>query len=67
MTDARRRPKIRCSHLAPESGEAPQEAPDSGLTPGQTNASQQVGGLASASGYGNGLDPEAEPDGNNPV
>jgi hypothetical protein len=53
--------------VAPESGGEPQEAPDSGFTPGQTNAGQQVGGLASASGYGKDLDPEAEPDGNNPV
>jgi hypothetical protein len=53
--------------VAPESAGEPQEAPDSGLTPGQTNAGQQVGGLASASGYGKDLDPEAEPDGNNPI
>ena len=53
--------------VAPESGGEPQEAPDSGFTPGQTNAGQQVGGLASASGYGKGLDPEAEPDGNNAI
>ena len=53
--------------VAPESGGEPQEAPDSGFTPGQTNAGQQVGGLASASGYGKGLDPEDQPGGNNPV
>lgn len=53
--------------VAPESGGEPQETPDSGFTPGQTNAGQQVGGLASASGYGTDLDPEAEHDGNNPV
>lgn len=40
---------------------------DAGFTPGQTNAGQQVGGLASATGYGKDLDPEAQPDGNNPV
>ncbi|WP_163161175.1 hypothetical protein [Arthrobacter sp. Alg241-R88] len=53
--------------VAPESGGEPQGAPDSGFTPGQTNAGQQVGGLASATGYGKDLDPEAQPDGNNPV
>ncbi|MFJ6157753.1 hypothetical protein ACIQF8_15265 [Pseudarthrobacter sp. NPDC092184] len=53
--------------VAPNAGGEPQEAPDSGFTPGQTNAGQQVGGLASASGYGKDLDPEAEHDGNNPV
>ncbi|MCQ6272344.1 hypothetical protein M8J71_17905 [Pseudarthrobacter sp. R1] len=53
--------------VAPETGGEPKGAPDSGFTPGQTNAGQQVGGLASASGYGDDLDPEAQPDGNNPV
>jgi hypothetical protein len=53
--------------VAPESGGEPQDDQDSGFTPGQTNAGQQVGGLASASGYGKDLDPEAQPDGNNPV
>ena len=57
--------------VAPEAGGEPQDAApgtaDSGFTPGQTNAGQQVAGLASASGYGKDLDPEAEPDGANPV
>ncbi|UEL28772.1 hypothetical protein [Pseudarthrobacter sp. L1SW] len=58
--------------VAPEAGgepqdAAPQGAADRAFTPGQTNAGQQVAGLASASGYGKDLDPEAEPDGNNPV
>lgn len=53
--------------VAPESEGEPQDAQDSGFTPGQTNAGQQVGGLASATGYGKGLDPEAQPDGNNPI
>ncbi|MDQ0870912.1 hypothetical protein QFZ70_003385 [Arthrobacter sp. V1I9] len=53
--------------VAPDSGGEAQDAPDSGFTPGQTNAGQQVGGLASATGYGKDLDPEAQPDGNNPV
>jgi hypothetical protein len=53
--------------VAPESVGEPQDGPDSGFTPGQTNAGQQVSGLASASGYGKDLDPEAQPDGNNPV
>ena len=53
--------------VAPEFEGEPQEAPDSGLKPGQTNAGQQVGGLASASGYGKGLDPEDQHGGNKPV
>ena len=58
--------------VEPESAGKPQDAApagtaDSGFTPGQTNAGQQVGGLASASGYGKDLAPEAQPDGNNPV
>ena len=53
--------------VAPESEGEPRDAAGSGFTPGQTNAGQQVGGLASASGYGKDLDPEAQPDGNNPV
>lgn len=53
--------------VAPESEGESQGDQDSGFTPGQTNAGQQVGGLASASGYGRDLDPETQPDGNNPV
>jgi hypothetical protein len=53
--------------VAPESGGETQDAPDNGFNPGQTNAGQQVGGLASATGYGKDLDPEAQPDGNNPI
>jgi hypothetical protein len=53
--------------VAPESQGEQQDVTVSGFTPGQTNAGQQVGGLASASGYGDDLDPEARPDGNNPV
>ncbi|AUZ33180.1 hypothetical protein C3B78_00880 [Arthrobacter sp. PGP41] len=51
--------------VAPDAAEEPQGS--SGFTPGQTNAGQQVAGLASAGGYGKDLDPEAEPDGTNPV
>ncbi|MGX1163326.1 hypothetical protein FBY31_2625 [Arthrobacter sp. SLBN-100] len=40
---------------------------DGGFTPGQTNAGQQVAGLASATGYGKDLDPEEQQDSNNPV
>ncbi len=53
--------------VAAEAGGEPKGGPDISNTPGQTNAGQQVGGLASASGYGDDLDPEAQPDGNNPV
>lgn len=53
--------------VAPESeGEAPDPQKDL-FAPGQTNAGQQVSGLASASDYGKDLDPEAGLDGNNPV
>jgi len=45
----------------------PQDPQKDQFAPGQTNAGQQVGGLASASGYGEELDPEAGPDGSNPV
>ncbi|TLM88141.1 hypothetical protein FDW84_01055 [Pseudarthrobacter sp. NamE5] len=53
--------------VAPETEGEPQGSPDPGFTPGQTNAGQQVSGLASATGYGKDLDPEAQPDGNNPI
>jgi hypothetical protein len=53
--------------VAPEAGGEPQDTPDAGFTPGQTNAGQQVAGLASASGYGDDLDPDKQPDGNNPL
>lgn len=39
---------------------------DQHFTPGLTNAGQQVAGLASASGYGEGEDP-GEQDANHPV
>ncbi|GAB5080730.1 hypothetical protein [Arthrobacter sp. AD-310] len=53
--------------VAPGREAKSQDPQDGQFAPGQTNAGQQVSGLASASGYGKGLDPEAEPDGNNPV
>ena len=57
--------------VAPEPGAGLQAEPgdvqETHFAPGQTNAGQQVAGLASASGYGEELDPEARPDGNNPV
>jgi hypothetical protein len=37
------------------------------LPPGQTNADQQVAGLAAATRYGDEVDPEAEVDGNKPL
>jgi hypothetical protein len=37
------------------------------LPPGQTNADQQVAGLAAATHYGDDVDPEAESEGNNPL
>lgn len=53
--------------VAPGSEGEAQDPQDGQFAPGQTNAGQQVSGLASASGYGKDLDPEAEPHGNNPV
>ncbi|NUS36006.1 MAG: hypothetical protein HOQ04_06030 [Pseudarthrobacter sp.] len=53
--------------VAPGSEGEAKDSQDGQFAPGQTNAGQQVSGLASASGYGKDLDPEAEPDGNNPV
>jgi hypothetical protein len=53
--------------VASDSGEADTVSPDSHFTPGQTNAGQQVAGLASATGYGENEDPDAQPDGNNPI
>jgi hypothetical protein len=37
------------------------------LPPGQTNADQQVAGLAAATHYSDDMDPEAETDGNKPL
>lgn len=53
--------------VAPESGGDAGGIPEKGFLPGQTNAGQQVSGLASASGYGEGSDPDKQPDENNPV
>ncbi|MFX1822341.1 hypothetical protein PV768_21455 [Pseudarthrobacter sp. CC4] len=58
--------------VAPEAGGELQDAAhpekaDSRFTPGQTNAGQQMLGLASASVHGKDLDAEAETDGTNPV
>ncbi|WP_159629845.1 hypothetical protein [Arthrobacter sp. 8AJ] len=54
-------------NVAPGSEEPPQDVQEDQFAPGQTNAGQQVAGLASASGYGKDPDPEAGPDGNHPV
>jgi len=43
------------------------EAARDDFTPGQTNAGQQVGGLASTTGYGDGQDPDSGTDTNNPI
>jgi len=53
--------------VAAASGEAEAASPANHFTPGQTNAGQQVAGLASATGYGENEDPEAQQDGNNPI
>ncbi|RDV09478.1 hypothetical protein DXK94_13950 [Arthrobacter sp. RT-1] len=53
--------------IAPGSGEEQAASPDGHFLPGQTNAGQQVGGLASATGYGDGQDPDKRDDSNNPI
>ncbi|WP_309106880.1 hypothetical protein [Arthrobacter sp.] len=53
--------------VAPDAAGDTQDGARNGFTPGQTNAGQQVAGLASASGYGSDLDPDKQPEGNNPV
>jgi hypothetical protein len=55
--------------VAPESeGDQGGATPDGGeFAPGQTNAGQQVAGLASATGYPENQDPEEQRDSNNPV
>jgi hypothetical protein len=53
--------------VAPASDPEPDGDAQGGLTPGQTNAGQQVGGLASAPGYGKDEDPDSRGDANNPV
>jgi hypothetical protein len=50
--------------VAPEAGV---DSPATSFRPGQSNAGQQVAGLASASGYGDDVDPDEQPDGNNPA
>jgi hypothetical protein len=49
---------------AVEDDEAPGQ---DGFVPGQTNAGQQVGGLASSTGYGTEQDPDSQGDANHPV
>jgi hypothetical protein len=53
--------------VAPASEEEYEDAGQSDFTPGQTNAGQQVGGLASATNYGKEQDPDSRGDKNNPV
>ena len=53
--------------VAPASGEETDESGQANATPGQTNAGAQVGGLATATGYGKGQDPESRGDTNNPL
>ena len=51
--------------VQPDSSAATELPKDKKFTPGQTNAGQQVGGLASATGYGD--DQDADEADNNPV
>lgn len=53
--------------VVPASGEENEEPPAGRFTPSQTNAGQQVAGLASATGYGEEQDPDAQGDSNNPI
>ena len=41
--------------------------PEKRFTPSQTNAGQQVAGLASATDFGEDEDPESQGDSNNPI
>lgn len=53
--------------VAPGTGTEPAGTGDDRFTPGQTNAGQQVAGLASATDYGAEDDPESQQDSNHPV
>jgi hypothetical protein len=53
--------------VMPASEEEREESPEDRFTPGQTNAGQQVAGLASATSYGEEQDPDSQGDPNNPV
>jgi hypothetical protein len=53
--------------VLPASQEEPEGTPENRFTPGQTNAGQQVAGLASASNYGEEQDPDTQGDTNNPI
>lgn len=53
--------------VAPDAEGGAEDVQEKEFLPGQTNAGQQVAGLASATGYGKNQDPEESTDGNNPV
>lgn len=53
--------------VAPGTGTEPAGTRDDRFTPGQTNAGQQVAGLASPTEYGAEDDPESQQDSNHPV
>jgi len=60
-------PHLRDDVEGPETGPGSEDFPGHRFLPGQTNAGQQVGGLASGSLYGEDDDPDAQPDTNNPI
>jgi hypothetical protein len=53
--------------VAPAAEEESIADPEKRFTPSQTNAGQQVAGLASATDYGEEEDPESQGDSNNPI
>jgi len=53
--------------VSPAAAPEPHGDGQGSFTPGQTNAGQQVGGLASAADYGKEQDPDSRGDTNNPV
>jgi hypothetical protein len=53
--------------VAPGAGTEPLGTGDDRFMPGQTNAGQQVAGLAPATDYGPDEDPDAQQDSNHPI
>jgi hypothetical protein len=65
-SDLPRDPHLR-EDVVPDTGQETQDGAGKRLPPGQTNADQQVAGLAAATHYGDDMDPEAETEGNKPL
>ncbi|MDQ0616285.1 hypothetical protein [Arthrobacter globiformis] len=65
-SDLPRDPHLR-EDVVPGADQQAQDGEGKRLPPGQTNADQQVAGLAAATHYGEAEDPEAESDVNKPL